>query len=136
MPAPHSLDRELKHSMDKRLDVNDKDYVMFGKSDGRGIAIRSEEPVDFHPLRNTSNLVCVPSLDAATRFISVATQTIGGYPFDHMPDRRDKLASGGAQRIVPLGEAGPSAIGNLHDAMYPLHRFVHWMAHEDGRGDW
>jgi hypothetical protein len=27
---------------------------------------------------------------------------------------------------------GPSAIGNPHDAMYPLHRFVHWMAHEDG----
>ena len=22
--------------------------------------------------------------------------------------------------------------GNPHDATYPLHRFVHWMAHEDG----
>jgi hypothetical protein len=30
------------------------------------------------------------------------------------------------------GEAGPSTIGSPHDAMYPLHRFVHWMAHEDG----
>ena len=49
-----------------------------------------------------------------------------------MPDCRDRLASGGAQRIVRLGEAGPSTIGNPHDAMYPLHRFVHWMAHEDG----
>jgi hypothetical protein len=28
----------------------------------------------------------------------------------------------------------PSTIGNPHDAMYPLHRFVHWMAHEDGVG--
>ncbi|HEY0937566.1 MAG TPA: hypothetical protein VGD91_27980 [Trebonia sp.] len=41
---------------------------------------------------------------------------------------------GGPQRIVRLGEAGPSTIGNPHDAMYPLHRFVHWMAHEDGAG--
>jgi hypothetical protein len=23
-------------------------------------------------------------------------------------------------------------VGNPHDAMYPLHRFVHWMANEDG----
>jgi hypothetical protein len=49
-----------------------------------------------------------------------------------MPELRDRLASGGAQRVVRLGEAGPSAIGNPHDAMYPLHRFVHWMANEDG----
>ena len=49
-----------------------------------------------------------------------------------MADYRDRLAAGGAQRIVHLGEAGPSTIGNPHDAMYPLHRFVHWMAHEDG----
>lgn len=45
-----------------------------------------------------------------------------------------RLASCGAQRVVRLGEAGPSTIGNPHDAMYPLHRFVHWMAHEDGPG--
>jgi hypothetical protein len=37
-----------------------------------------------------------------------------------------------AQRVVRLGEAGPGAVGNPHDAMYPLHRFVHWMANEDG----
>ena len=49
-----------------------------------------------------------------------------------MPELRDHLASGGAQRVVRLGDAGPSAIGNPHDAMYPLHRFVHWMANEDG----
>jgi len=62
----------------------------------------------------------------------VATQTVGVYPFARMAALRDKLASGGAQRVVRLGEAGPSAIGNPHDAMYPLHRFVHWMANEDG----
>ena len=45
---------------------------------------------------------------------------------------RDHLASGGAQRVTRLGECGPAAVGNPHDAMYPLHRFVHWMANEDG----
>src|SRR3546814_21125472 len=75
----------------------------------------------------------VDSLDDAVKWVNVATQTIGFYPFARMPDYRDRLASGGAQRIVQLGEAGPSTIGNPHDAMYPMHRFVHWMAHEDGR---
>src|SRR6267142_923602 len=40
----------------------------------------------------------------------VATQTVGFSPFDRMPAYRDRLASGGAQRIVRLGEAGPSTI--------------------------
>jgi hypothetical protein len=76
----------------------------------------------------------VDSLDDAARYVNVATQTVGFYPFERMTEYRDRLASGGAQRIVRLGEAGPSTIGNPHDAMYPLHRFVHWMAHEDGVG--
>ena len=94
--------------------------------------VRSEEPVDFHPLRKTSNVVCVPSLMEAMKHVNVATQTVGVYPFERMAELRDHLASGGAQRVVRLGECGPSAIGNPHDAMYPLHRFVHWMANEDG----
>jgi hypothetical protein len=77
-------------------------------------------------------VVTVPSLDAAMRYVNVATQTVGVFPFNRMPELRDRLASGGAQRVVRLGEAGPSTIGNPHDAMYPLHRFVHWMANEDG----
>ena len=36
------------------------------------------------------------------------------------------------QRVVHLGESGPSTVGNPHDAMYTMHRFVHWMTHEDG----
>ena len=103
-----------------------------GKTDGKGLVIRSDEPVDFHPINKTANVVRVDSLDDAARYVNVATQTVGFYPFKRMPDYRDLLASGGAQRIVRLGEAGPSTIGNPHDAMYPLHRFVHWMAHEDG----
>jgi len=129
--TPRPLDMELKEQIDV-LRMMDDEYAVFGKSDGRGVAIRSDEPVDFHPLRKTSNVVCVPSLQDAMKYVNVATQTVGVYPFNRMPELRDHLASGGAQRVVRLGEAGPSAIGNPHDAMYPLHRFVHWMANEDG----
>jgi hypothetical protein len=129
--APRPLDSELKEQIDVLRMMGDE-YAVFGKSDGRGVAIRSEEPVDFHPLRKTSNVVCVKSLDDAMKYVNVATQTVGVFPFDRMAQLRDQLASGGAQRVVRLGEAGPSAIGNPHDAMYPLHRFVHWMANEDG----
>ena len=128
---PRPLDMELKEQIDM-LRMMDDEYAVFGKSDGRGVAIRSEDPVDFHPLRKTSNVVCVPSLWDAMKYVTVATQTVGVYPFGRMAELRDRLASCGAQRVVRLGEAGPSAIGNPHDAMYPLHRFVHWMANEDG----
>lgn len=128
---PRPLEMEMKEEIDT-LRMMDDDYAVFGASDGRGVAIRSEDPVDFHPLRKTSNVVCVANLQDAMKYVNVATQTVGVYPFERMPSLRDYLASGGAQRIVRLGEAGPSTIGNPHDAMYPLHRFVHWMAHEDG----
>jgi Acyl-CoA reductase (LuxC) len=128
---PRPLDMELKEQIDV-LRMMDDEYGVFGKSDGRGVAIRSDEPVDFHPLRKTSNVVCVPDLMEAMKYVNVATQTVGVYPYSRMATLRDHLASGGAQRCVRLGEAGPSAVGNPHDAMYPLHRFVHWMANEDG----
>jgi len=128
-----ALDMELREQI-STLMMMDDDYRVWGKPDGRGVVIRSDEPVDFHPIGKTSNAVCVQSLDDAVKYVNVATQTVGFYPFNRMSDYRDRLASGGAQRIVRLGEAGPSTIGNPHDAMYPLHRFVHWMAHEDGTG--
>jgi hypothetical protein len=128
---PRPLDIELKEQIDM-LRMMDDEYGVFGKSDGRGVAIRSDVPVDFHPLRKTSNVVIVPDLMDAMKYVNVATQTVGVYPFNRMAVLRDHLASGGAQRCVRLGEAGPSAIGNPHDAMYPLHRFVHWMANENG----
>jgi Acyl-CoA reductase (LuxC) len=126
------LDMELREQIEM-MTMMDDEYRVWGKTDGRGCVVRSDEPVEFHPINKTANVVCVPSLDDAMKYINVATQTVGFYPFHRMADYRDRLASGGAQRIVQLGEAGPSTIGNPHDAMYPLHRFVHWMAHEDGR---
>ncbi|GGC16515.1 long-chain-fatty-acyl-CoA reductase [Novosphingobium endophyticum] len=129
--TPRPLEMDLREQIDV-LRMMDDEFAVFGVTDGRGVAIRSTEPVDFHPLRKTSNVVCVSSLQDAMKHVNVATQTVGVYPFSRMAELRDYLASGGAQRVVRLGEAGPSAIGNPHDAMYPLHRFVHWMANEDG----
>lgn len=129
--TPRPLAMELKEQIDV-LRMMDDEYRVFGKSDGAGVVIRSEEPVDFHPLQKTSNVVCVSDLMDAMKYVNVATQTVGVWPFHRMAQLRDHLASAGAQRVVRLGEAGPSAIGNPHDAMYPLHRFVHWMANEDG----
>jgi Acyl-CoA reductase (LuxC) len=126
-PLASDLREEIEALM-----LMDDDYGVWGRPDGRGVVIRSDEPVDFHPINKTANVVRVDALDDAVKYVNVATQTVGFYPFDRMPDYRDRLASGGAQRIVHLGEAGPSTIGNPHDAMYPMHRFVHWMAHEDG----
>jgi hypothetical protein len=125
------LDMDLKEQVESLMMMDD-DYAVWGRADGKGLVIRSDEPVDFHPINKTANVVRVDRLDDAVKWINVATQTVGFYPFHRMADYRDRLASGGAQRIVHLGEAGPSTIGNPHDAMYPLHRFVHWMAHEDG----
>jgi hypothetical protein len=129
--VPRPLDADLKERIDM-LRMLDDEYGVFGKSDGRGVAIRSTEPVDFHPLQKTSNVVLVKSLDEAIKYVNVATQTVGVYPFERMLEVRDHLASAGAQKVVRLGEAGRTTIGNPHDAMYPLHRFVHWMANEDG----
>lgn len=126
-----ALDPELKEQI-RTLALLDDEFRVWGATDGTGVVIRSGDPVDFHPIGKTVDVVPVPSLDEAIRHVGVATQTVGFYPFDRMPDFRDRLAAGGVQRIVHLGEAGPSTIGNPHDAMYPLHRFVHWMVHEDG----
>ena len=125
------LDMELREQIDMLMMMEDE-YRVWGRPDGKGVVIRSEQPVDFHPIGKTCNVVLVRSLDEAMKYVNVATQTVGFYPFGRIADYRDRLASDGAQRIVRLGEAGPSTIGNPHDAMYPLHRFVHWMAHEDG----
>lgn len=127
---PH--DRGLKDEIEALMMMDD-DYGVWGRADGSGLVIRSDEPVDFHPVNKTANVVRVDSLDDAVRYVNVATQTVGFYPFDRIADYRDWLASCGAQRIVHLGESGPATIGNPHDAMYALHRFVHWMTHEDGK---
>jgi hypothetical protein len=107
------------------------DLKVWGRFDGRGLVILSDRPVEFHPSNKTSNVVIVPSLDDAVRYVNVATQTIGIFPYVRKAQLRDRLASAGAQRVCRLGTADAHVLGSPHDAMYPLQRFVHWMGDDD-----
>lgn len=107
------------------------DIKLFGGLEGRGLVILSDRPVDFQPTHKTSNVVMVASLEDAVRYVNVATQTIGVYPYERKVGLRDRLASAGAQRVCRLGSANAHVLGSPHDAMYPLQRFVHWMGDDD-----
>ena len=107
------------------------DVKLWGRFVGSGLVILSDTPVNFHPSNKTSNVVMVDSLDDAVRYVNVATQTIGVYPFERKAVLRDRLAAAGAQRLCRLGTANAHALGSPHDAMYPLQRLVHWMADDD-----
>ena len=107
-------------------------YRVFGTTDGNGLVVRSDEPVDFYPSNKTVNVVVVPSLDAAVQYVNVATQTIGIYPAARRAELRDRLASAGAQRVMSLGGVakGASPPGFPHDGFFPLPRFVRWVSDE------
>jgi Acyl-CoA reductase (LuxC) len=130
-----SLSMDLKEQVEALMMMDD-DYGTWGRTDGKGLVIRSEEPVDFHPINKIGNVVRVERLEDAVRYVNVATQTVGFYPYERMADYRDQLGAAGAQRVCRLGEAGPSTIGNPWDGMYPLHRFVNWVVNEDGVSDY
>jgi Acyl-CoA reductase (LuxC) len=125
------LPRDLAEEVDS-MRLMDEEFGVWGIGDGSGLVVRSDEPVDFHPINKTANVVPVRSLREALKYVNVATQTVGVYPPARQAGLRDGLASGGAQRIVRLGDAGGQSIGAPHDAMYVMHRFVHWIVHEDG----
>jgi hypothetical protein len=126
-PLPRDTAEEVE-----TLRAMEDDFGVWGVGDGSGLVVLSDEPVDFHPINKTANVVPVGSLRDALKYVNVATQTVGVYPPARMLELRDGLANGGAQRIVRLGDAGGQSIGAPHDAMYIMHRFVHWIVHEDG----
>jgi hypothetical protein len=105
-------------------------YRVFGEPDGRGVVVRSDEPVDFYPSGKTVNVVAVGSLADAVRYVNVSTQTIGIYPPARKAVLRNALASAGAQRIVNLGRAGGTAPGYPADGFYPMNRMVRWIGDE------
>ena len=107
-------------------------YGVYGGYDGRGLVVRSDEPVDFHPNGKTVNVVQVDRLGDALKHITVATQTVGVWPPARKRDVRDALACAGVQRIVTLGEAnGLGGVGGKpHDAGFPIHRFMRWISEE------
>jgi hypothetical protein len=135
------VDREHASAMALPLtsDVREEIEIMsamgelktWGRFDGSGMVILSDSPVNFHPSNKTSNVVMVESLDDAIRYVNVATQTVGIYPYERKAQLRDRLAASGAQRLCRLGTANAHALGSPHDAMYPLQRLIHWMADDD-----
>lgn len=126
----HPLPVDVREEIEM-LPLMDDSCKVWGKADGRGLVILTDEPVDFHPSNKTANVVHVRSLDDAVRYVNVATQTIGMYPPERKKLMRDRLASAGAQRVVRLGGAAKHVMGGAHDGMLPLQRFVHWMSDED-----
>jgi hypothetical protein len=141
LAARLAVDRDFSSAESPPLpgDIRDEVEVMvtmgdlktWGKPDGSGLVILSDRPVEFHPTNKTSNVVVVKSLDEAVRYVNVATQTIGVYPWDRKAQLRDKLASAGGQRVCRVGTALMHVPGGPHDAMYALQRFVHWMGDDD-----
>lgn len=109
--------------------------MSWGRFDGRGLVVLTDEPVGFHPTNKTVNVVHVNALEDAVKHVNVATQTIGVYPPARKKALRDRLASGGGQRVVRLGTAATIILGGPHDAMFPLQRFVHWMSDEDAASE-
>jgi hypothetical protein len=105
-------------------------YRVWGGYEGRGLVVRSEEPVDFHPDGRVVNVVPVASLDEAVQRANVATQTVGVFPASRKTALRNGLAAAGVQRVVSLGQAVMFETGLSHDGFYPLQRFVRWVNDE------
>lgn len=106
-------------------------YRLFGQPDGRGMVIRSGEPVSFNPGGKLVNVVAVDRLADAIAHVTVATQSVGVHPPSRIAEVRDGLSSAGAQRIVALGNINNGKFGGLpHDGGWPVHRMMHWVVTE------
>jgi hypothetical protein len=125
LPLPRDMQEEVA-----ALQVMEEAQV-WGKPDGRGLVLLTDEPVPFHPTNKTANVVRVAKLEHAIRYVNVATQTIGVYPEQTKTQLRDRLANAGAQRVVRLGSAAKHVAGSPHDAMFPLQRMVQWISQEN-----
>jgi hypothetical protein len=101
-------------------------YRVWGSTDGTGMVVRSEEPVDFYPSGRLVNVVAVPDVKAVLEHVTAATQTVGMYPDSLRTRLRDELCGIGVQRVTALGSAGQTRLGLPHDGFYPLARMVRW----------
>ena len=57
---------DMKEEIESLMMMDDE-YGVWGKTDGKGVVIRSEEPVDFHPINKTANVVREDSMDNADK---------------------------------------------------------------------
>jgi hypothetical protein len=106
----------------------DPDFRVWGDFGGRGVVIRSDEPIDFAPAGKTVNVVPVERLADALEWVTVATQTVGVYPTTRIDELRDALASAGVQRVVNLGASGGGTERGLpHDGHFPMQRLMRWI---------
>jgi hypothetical protein len=101
-------------------------YRVWGATDGTGMVVRSEEPVDFYPTGRLVNVVAVPEVKSVLGHLNAATQTVGVYPDTLREQLRDDLCSVGVQRVTSLGCAGDTRLGLPHDGFYPMARMVRW----------
>ncbi len=120
---------ELREEIDVLRSLT-PDYRVWGDYDGRGLVIRSPEPVDFHPDGKMVNVIPVAELSEAVAHAGVATQTVGVYPGTRKTELRDALACAGVQRVVSLGGAGGMQQGLSHDGFHPLQRLMRWVNDE------
>ena len=123
------LPAEVRDEIDGLRDMQPH-YRVWGGYEGKGLVVRSEEPVDFHPDGRVVNVVPVASLAEAVHQANVATQTVGVFPPSRKAGLRDALAAAGAQRVVELGKAMAFELGISHDGFHPLQRFVRWVNDE------
>lgn len=107
------------------------DYRVWGDFSGKGVVVRSDEPVDFYPDYRVVNVVRVDKLEDAIKWVNLSTQTVGIYPNERRMQLVDGIANAGAQCVQPLGCINKFVVGTPHDGMFPLHRFVRWVSDKD-----
>lgn len=125
-PVPESLAEEIS-----ALRYLEPDYRVWGDFSGKGVVIRSDEPVDFYPDFRVVNVVRVDDLADAVKWVNVSTQTVGVYPDQRRMQLVDGIANAGAQCVQPLGCINKFVVGTPHDGMFPIHRFVRWVSDKD-----
>jgi hypothetical protein len=115
------------------LGMLEPEFRVFGEPDGRGMVIRSSEPVSFSPSGKLVNVVQVTNLADAVTYVTVATQSVGIYPENRIAQLRDSLVNAGVQRLVALGVVHGGQFGGLpHDNGLPVHRFMRWVVDQNG----
>jgi hypothetical protein len=124
-PVPEDLREEIEG-----LRELDPYYRVFGRADGTGMVVRSDEPVSFYPTGRVVNVVMVADPKEMLQYVNAATQTVGIYPDRARAELRDLLCAAGVQRITALGSGGDRWIGLPHDGFYPMSRMVRWAKDE------
>lgn len=107
------------------------DYRIFGGYEGKGLVIRSDDPVDFYPDGKMVNVVRVEKLTDAVQYATVATQTVGVYPYHRKLEVRDLMPAMGVQRVVNLGQSMGRGLGMPHDGFWAYNRYMRWITDEE-----